>query len=129
MSIEFLFDEHHQEQQEKLKNILEVIKRKHFKVDKKARFLRKFTLSCMGQYPKPAMLKHHQEMMKQLKEESAVDKLQQKQQFLKEQVLKGKLPQPPEQLVMASERVVVETPGILTPPSPVKFIAEAPKRI
>ena len=38
MSIEFLFDEHHEQQQEKLKKILEVVKRKPFKLNKKAWF-------------------------------------------------------------------------------------------
>ena len=114
MSIEFLFDEHHEEQQEKLKKILEVIKRKHFKVDKRARFLRKFTLSCMGQYPKPAMLKHHQEMMKQLKEGSVVQKLQQKQ-------IQQKMPMPPKQ-------VVFEIPNVAAP-EPVRLMPEVPRRI
>lgn len=74
MAIEFIVDSFHEEEKDKLKKIIETIKRRPVKVDKKARFLRKFTLAAMGQYPKKEMLKHHQEMLKNLKEPVVVKK-------------------------------------------------------
>ena len=55
MTIEFLVDTTKEEEQEKLKKILEAIKKQPKpRVIKEAVFLRKFTLALMGQYRKEA---------------------------------------------------------------------------
>jgi len=105
MAIEFLVDRSHEDEQQKLKKILEVIKRKPVKLDKCAWFMRKFILAAMGQYPRkqPVLLKHHAEMLKQLKTESVQPRAQQ---------------------------VVLNAPGKLEePPQPVRVLPEAPQRL
>ena len=114
MAIEFLVDRSHEDEKQKLKKILEVIKRKPVKLDKKAWFMRKFILAAMGQYPKKGhvLLKHHAEMLKQLKTESVQAKVQQ-----------IKLPEPPQQIIL-------HLPGKLEePPQPVRILPEAPQRL
>src|SRR3989344_2854697 len=74
MAIEFIVDNSHEEEKEKLKKIIETIKRRPAKLNKGAMFLRKFTLACMKQYPRKEMLKHHEEMLNKLKEPVVVKK-------------------------------------------------------
>ncbi|HLC57130.1 MAG TPA: hypothetical protein VJH95_01015 [Candidatus Nanoarchaeia archaeon] len=114
MSIEFVVDTVQEEEKEKLKKIIEVIKKRPVKLDKNAWFLRKFTLALMGQYPKKEMLKHHEEMLKRLREGNAG--LQQPSQ-----VQQIRMPEAP-------ERLSLEIP-IAEAPQPLVIIPEAPQRI